>query len=281
MISIYLSDKAVFVLEGKFSGKRINIKKAYDCIIGEDLAVGVTEIIKQINNPKEKYAFVVDSMETSLLTEKMHCVSQRHLDKTLEKVGIRSGKPVHNQLDAIIDGIEEKENVNVETTAKITTIPQNLGLALQKVVKDCAINYEKIEIANTAEVAVINALASNLAKNFVLMDYKSNFVTVSVYADAKQLTSYNIGFMENNPGLAYNRLAELGHRAIIEARTMHNIIIEEVYIVGMIENKDEVLKRLYNELTIKTTELKPLKAVKGLTDQEFNKYFPAIGGLAK
>lgn len=281
MISIYLCDKTAYVLDGKASSKRIIINNAYESDAGDDIAVAVTDIIRKINKPKETYSFVVDSMETAILTEKLHCVSQRHLNKTLEKAGIRSGRPVNNQLDAIIDGIESKENSRVETTAKITTIPKSIGLALQKIVTNCEINYEQIEIANTAEAKTIKTLAPKLVKNFVTMNYKSDFVTVSIYSDGEQLESYNIGFMENNDGLAYNRMAELGHRAIIEARQMKDIIVECVYVVGEIVNKEEVLKRLYEELTVKIVELTPLKTIKGLSNAEFDKYFPAIGGLSK
>lgn len=298
MLSICISDKGLLLVDSKVSKKKVVVKKftravtdaCYMDVDGFRDYDKVREYLVQALNDlkfKGKKAYVtIDSASVVFDEIKVPFRTDRKVKVDLKQYMARFGSKANAYVaDYRLNG---KETVAGKTMCKVSVIfvYAKVIAAISKMLESLKIVPVAIDVAQNASLKIINKCIKDKTckfdREFILLDYKEDFVTLYLYKDGIKRHTENFEMHETPETRKYFMELKTKIDVIIDIANERMITPTNIYVTGEVMQIKWALQKLANVEDMNVNQLPmPKKVIKNVKNIEFNEYYAPIGTLLR
>lgn len=302
MLSVYMNDDTVKIVEGTIKSKKFYIKKV--CETETKAASIETGNIKDVlelsqliqgmlqdNEIKPQKAIVVlDNSRIVFRETIVPALPPKKLKIVLTTEFFSDNKQKNNVIDYVIESKfkdEEKKNkYKIHITYQTTDSIQSIA----KVLNELGIKCNAVDIGQNSTSKLLEDFFKDVPGTNLLIDYKDTFLSLYVFEGGKRKYSKSSIIYAKPPEDGFGELDyfinEMQNNVTSITRYYEqrneNTSISNIYITGNVKVfSDECVQMLANSTKLKVSYLPCPDNVIGVDVIDFNSYSCAIGGLIR
>ena len=300
MLSICISDKGMLLVDAAIKGKKKIVVKNFTRAVG-DGAFYMNEngfadydrvreyLVAALNDlgNKDKKAYVtIDS--ASLVYEEIRGPFQtdRKVKVDLKQYMARFGAKANAYVaDYKLNGKEKIEG-RVMCNVSVIFVYAKVISEISRLMNSVGITPLAVDIAQNASLKIINKCIEDTTckfdKEFILLDYKQDFVTLYLYKDGVKCHTENFEMKQKNGTRSYFLELKTKIDVINDIANERMITPTNIYVTGEVMQIKWALQKLANVEDMNVNQLPmPKKVIRNIKNIEFNEYYAPLGTLLR
>jgi hypothetical protein len=303
MISLYLSDDRIRLVEGTVKKNKIYIKK----LIETESKAGslesgnvkdvleLSQVVQEMLNTNEikpqKTYVVLDNSRIVFREAVMPNLPEKKLKLVLVSEFFADGKQKNNIIDYIIDEKFTDEDKSKKLKVHITYQTLDSINSIKKACQELSLKLNAIDIAQNAISKLYSEYFKDIAGTNLLIDYKDTFLSLYVFEDGiRKFSKSSIFYAKPGTGNDFADMeyfvnemqSNIGSIARYYESKNENKTINAVYMTGNIGvMNDECIQRIANAAKYKVSYLPCPESIIGIDVTDFNKFSCTIGGFIR
>ncbi|MCI8729354.1 MAG: hypothetical protein HFK07_06000 [Clostridia bacterium] len=300
MLSICISDKGMLLVDAAIKGKKKIVVKNFTRAVG-DGAFYMNEngfadydrvreyLVAALNDlgNKDKKAYVtIDS--ASIVYEEIRVPFQtdRKVKVDLKQYMARFGAKANAYVaDYKLNGKEKIEG-RVMCNVSVIFVYAKVISEISRLMNSVGITPLAVDIAQNASLKIINKCIEDTTckfdKEFILLDYKQDFVTLYLYKDGVKCHTENFEMKQKNGTRSYFLELKTKIDVINDIANERMITPTNIYVTGEVMQIKWALQKLANVEDMNVNQLPmPKKVIRNIKNIEFNEYYAPLGTLLR
>lgn len=300
MLSICISDKGMLLVDAAIKGKKKIVVKNFTRAVG-DGAFYMNEngfadydrvreyLVAALNDlgNKDKKAYVtIDSASIVYEEIKVPFQTDRKVKVDLRQYMARFGAKANAYVaDYKLNGKEKIEG-RVMCNVSVIFVYAKVISEISRLMSSVGITPLAVDIAQNASLKIINKCIEDKTckfdKEFILLDYKQDFVTLYLYKDGVKCHTENFEMKEKNGTRSYFLELKTKVDVINDIANERMITPTNIYVTGEVMQIKWALQKLANVEDMNVNQLPmPKKVIKNIKNIEFNEYYASLGTLMR
>ena len=300
MLSICISDKGLMVVDASLKNKKMVVKKfaraiTDACDMGPDgfkdfnaARDSLVELITDFGIKKKgaKAYVTIDSasivFDDILVPEKDSHKANVDLKQYMARYGAKASAYV---ADYRLNGHVKVDGKNMSDVSVIFVYGKVIA-DIARLMKSVNITPVAMDVAQNSSLKIISKCIMDKTckfdNEFVLFDFKGDFITLYLYQNGVKMHTENFPMNEKPETKKYFMELKSKLDVIMDVADKEELTPTNIYVTGEIMQIKWALQKLANVMGININQLpRPKKVVEGVTNLEFNEYYAPIGTLLR
>ena len=300
MLSICISDKGMLLVDAAIKGKKKIVVKNFTRAVG-DGAFYMNEngfadydrvreyLVAALNDlgNKDKKAYVtIDSASIVYEGIRVPFQTDRKVKVDLKQYMARFGAKANAYVaDYKLNGKEKIEG-RVMCNVSVIFVYAKVISEISRLMNSVGITPLAVDIAQNASLKIINKCIEDTTckfdKEFILLDYKQDFVTLYLYKDGVKCHTENFEMKQKNGTRSYFLELKTKIDVINDIANERMITPTNIYVTGEVMQIKWALQKLANVEDMNVNQLPmPKKVIRNIKNIEFNEYYAPLGTLLR
>lgn len=300
MLSICISDKGMLLVDAAIKGKKKIVVKNFTRAVGDGafymdengfadydrVREYLVAALNDLGNKDKKAYVTIDS--ASIVYEEIRVPFQtdRKVKVDLRQYMARFGAKANAYVaDYKLNGKEKIEG-RVMCNVSVIFVYAKVISEISRLMSSVGITPLAVDIAQNASLKIINKCIEDKTckfdKEFILLDYKQDFVTLYLYKDGVKCHTENFEMKEKNGTRSYFLELKTKVDVINDIANERMITPTNIYVTGEVMQIKWALQKLANVEDMNVNQLPmPKKVIKNIKNIEFNEYYATLGTLMR